>query len=390
MAGNLLSQITGRGNYQINTNSIIDGDDLKPAQLSFSSSGAAGVRLRKREYIASVVAPTTPADFTTTVYRLQSTDHTTFPWLAEIAAHFTEWQLQGCVFSFETSSSNYAAGMALGTIAIGTQYNANERQFRNMEEILQSPYHTRGNPSESLMHGIECDPALQVSEKLFTRRPGCEGPPNLYDHGVVTIATEGLPAAAGTVLGRIFVTYDIEMSLPVLPSDTVLSGQTCIFGEPAMSTTDPVFGAAESMTKYAGALTLGAGVDSQVMCLDPSNGPHPQPNVDSDTDLVCWISDSQSIAGGQYWSFADAGTYKLIVVFRANVSQPTAALFTIQALSRQCEVTSDWNMNAPAGTYFGAAVNITIKTSAPGQTVQFVRQNPLNIQADCYLTICSI
>lgn len=47
--------------------------------------------------------------------------------------------------------------------------------------------------------------------------------PNNYDFGFLTIATEGLPAAAaGGQIGRLYVTYDIEYSLP-RTKDAILS-----------------------------------------------------------------------------------------------------------------------------------------------------------------------
>lgn len=397
-AGNLLSQITGRGNYKVNTNSIIEGDDLKPSQLSFSSSGAAAVRLRKREYIGSVVAPEEPSAFTTTTYRLQSTDQTTFPWLAEIAGHFTEWQLQGCVFSFETSSSNYAANMALGTIALGTKYNSNERQFRNMEEILQSPYHTRGNPSESLMHGIECDPTLQVSERLFTRRPGCEGPPNLYDHGVVTIATEGLPASSGTILGRLFVTYDIELSLPVLPNVTLASGMSSIFSTNAIATTGPAFGGALNMVHKAGQLMLGGGVEDNIVVLNESNGPHVKPDTSNEADLIAWISDSSTVPGGQYYTFARAGSYNISVTFSSSdmsiVPASWHAFIGVQPVTPHLQVTGvDWDISpslSAFGSYYQAAVyTAVITTTYDEQSVLFTRQNPYPVQSIINLVVAS-
>lgn len=397
-AGNLLSQITGRGNYKVNTNSIIEGDDLKPSQLSFSSNGAAAVRLRKREYIGSVVAPEEPSAFSTTTYRLQSTDQVTFPWLAEIAGHFTEWQLQGCVFSYETASSPYAANMALGSVALGTKYNSNERPFRNMEEILQSPYHTRGNPSESLMHGIECDPTLQVSERLFTRRPGCEGPPNLYDHGVVTIATEGLPASPGTILGRLFVTYDIELSLPVLPNPTLASGMSAVFSTGALESSGPAFGPATNLVHKTGELMVGAGTEDNIVVLGPSNGPHVRPSTSNEQDLIAWISDADVIAGGQYITFAQPGSYNLSVTFTSGDMSITSAswpgFITAAAVTPQLQVTGiGWDLTPSMyyldNYYRGAVFTSVITTTDSDQTVLFTRQHPYPVQSIINLVVAS-
>jgi hypothetical protein len=67
---------------------------------------------------------------------------------------------------------------------------------------------------------LECDPKLQSAEKLLVRNRANDGvgnAPNNYDFGFITVATEGLPAAAANAqIGRLYVTYDIEFSLPRL------------------------------------------------------------------------------------------------------------------------------------------------------------------------------
>jgi len=56
---------------------------------------------------------------------------------------------------------------------------------------------------------------------LYIRNPGAEGPPNLYDHGVVTVATQGLPTiAANKSLGRLVARYDILLRVPREPRKT--------------------------------------------------------------------------------------------------------------------------------------------------------------------------
>jgi hypothetical protein len=322
-AGELMAQITGRGNYTIQHNSIVAGDALKPNQLSFAPSGSASVRIRKREYIGTVTSPQEPYPFSQQRFRLQCTDPVTFPWLANIADHFTEWRLVGCIVSYETSSSSYAQNMALGTVALGTQYNANEPEFRDLEDILQSPYHTRGNPSESLLHGIECDPSLQVSEKLFVRRPGCAGPPNLYDHGVVTVATEGLPASsAGSIIGRLFITYDIELNLPVLPSRHLVAGGCCAFGS-SQSSIDAV-GRAMDCSKFAGDLTFGTAPGSDILQLTPKEGPHVNP-LNATGTTIMWMSDSSIMSPPEtFMTFKLAGEYQVqLIMYNTGAQNPT-------------------------------------------------------------------
>lgn len=389
--GSLISQLTGRGDYNIKRNSlIVDGHILNPGAVSFSPTGAAAIRVQKREFIANVVSPLVPTDFTQQQYRLQCTDKSTFPWLSAIAEHFTEWELHGAIVSYETTSSNYAANMALGTIAIATQYNANELPYSNMEQMLQAAYHSRANPSESLMHGIECDPELQASEHLFTRRFGSAGPPNLYDHGVVSVATEGLPAAAGTIIGRLFITYDIELNLPALPADDLhvmkSSGMYGGFGsttEPPMGSTLAIVG--NYITPAQGGLSFGTATSDNVMSLMPSNGPLARPQLPpaDQASLVAWMSDSSVVAGGQYLSFAHSGKYLLELTV---IGTTAPGLFVDMTTVTQDVSIEEYNTIVSTALTHYFRYGITCVSA--DQSVQLVRQNAAATVTWSILTVC--
>jgi hypothetical protein len=377
----------------IKKNSLIkDGNILKPGQMSFAPSGAASFRVQKREFISNITSPTSPTSFHQQQFRLQSTDKKSFPWLAAIAERFSEWELHGAIFSYESTSSNYAAGMALGTIALATQYNANELPYDNMEAILQAAYHSRANPSEDLMHGIECDPSLQISEKLFTRRFGTAGPPNLYDHGVVTIATEGLPADAGTIIGRLFVTYDIELNLPCLPTGGHHIGDSALLWRGAFQTTEPPMGATLDLIDYPErGISFGPSPGVNIMSLQPSNGPWSRPQLlPADLALlVGWMSDSSSTAGLQYLSFANPGTYMLELTLCGDLSMPGSDAVDVAAVS--ADVTFK-HTPVPYPSLLTGLVTffiVTITTESADQTISLQRGNAIGYKTWSVLSICA-
>lgn len=395
-AGELIAQLTGRGDYMINKNSLIeDGAMLKPSQMSFAPTGSASIRIRKREFIADLVAPDDPVAFTQTQYRLQPTDGKTFPWLSAVAEHFTEWELHGAILTYETTSSNYAQNMALGTVSMATQYNANESPYTSMREILQAAYHSRGNPSESIMHGIECDPALQASEHLFTRRFGTSGPPNLYDHGVVTVATEGLPAQAGTVLGRLFITYDVELNLSCLPTAGNFAGRCATTWSSVASTTTPPMGDPLTITSVnttSDRLTYGTSVGNNVMALLPSNGPWARPNLPAEQQgsLVAWVSDSTVTAGLQYVSFANPGNYLMeFNLYAATGDNPQQAI-SVSDLTP--DITTDTYYTTFNGVPFANTCQtyfrIHIECDSPDQSISLLRLNASNFATWTVLTVC--
>lgn len=390
-AGDLISHLTGRGDYNVAKNSLIrDGNILRPDQMSFSPTGAAAIRIRRREFIGDLAAPSAPVAFNQTQFRLQPTDGKTFPWLSAVADHFSEWELHGAILTFETTSSNFAQNMALGTIAFATQYNANELPYSDMREILQAAYHSRGNPSECIMHGIECDPDLQASEHLFTRRFGTSGPPNLYDHGVVTVATEGLPAAPGTVLGRLFITYDVELNLPALPTGDSKDGKCCTLWNSSYTTSEPPMGDPLIVTPITtpNNLTYGTAAGNNVMALLPSNGPWARPNLPpaDQSALVAWISESSITAGMQHVSFAHQGTYLLeLTMIDNDATTAPGDVVDAAALTPDVQIIEYYtNLFATGPTYY----RVTVECDSPDQSITLTRKSASNIVTWSVLTVC--
>lgn len=191
---------------------------LHGKDTSFDATGSARIRIKRRECIGVVNAPDDPASFSANVLRIQATNSTIAPWGSGIARLFQEYRIIGGVFSFESTFSNYSAAGPLGSVVMATQYNAADRPFQDIDAMLNSAFRTSGNPSENMNHGLECDPELQGAEYLKCRNNANDWStqaPNNYDFGNFTIATIGLPAAcAGSQVGRLYFTYDLELAMP--------------------------------------------------------------------------------------------------------------------------------------------------------------------------------
>jgi hypothetical protein len=236
LGGNLLSRLTGMGDYTVKQNSVMASATGNGAHdASFSSTGSSVVRVKRRECIGEIVAPgdpptyaangdyiagtTTPSEFETIRYRIQASNEDLFPWGANVAELYQEYKIKGCVFTLESTYSNYSNAGSLGTVCLCTQYNAADRPFDSMNDMINYAFRSTGNPSQTIVHGLECDPSIVGrQEKLEVRNKSNDnytGAPNNFDFGWLTVATEGLPpAAAGGQIGRLYVTYDIEFSLP--------------------------------------------------------------------------------------------------------------------------------------------------------------------------------
>lgn len=179
-----------------------------------------GTIIRHTEFIGEVVEPASnDGKFTNTTYALQPGNSSVFPWGSTQALGWTHWKPRKMMLYFESNSSavNNAAGsgIGLGTVALSSQYNVTDVEFGNLKEALNSNYATSAKPSNSFYHAIECDERYLPYNQYFVD-PNINGD-DIDDKtstlAIVNVMTEGIPTCATPqVLGKLFITYEIELS----------------------------------------------------------------------------------------------------------------------------------------------------------------------------------
>jgi hypothetical protein len=435
-AGKLISMMTGKGDYEVMRNSLMKGSAggaAVPGAMSFSATGAANCRLQKREFIMEVKTPpytgsgaNTSSPFNMDSFRLQCSDGKTFPWIAKISQHFTEWELEGCIFTFESTSSNFAQNSGLGAIAMATQYNSNDTPYTDMEEMLQSAYNTRGNPSQYIEHGIECDEELQESDHLYVRNYGSKGPPFKYDHGVFYIATEGLPSKVGTVLGRLYCHYDIVLKIPCALKQNPTLGQVCVFqGWTPISSTvacgpfGPVFAstgvwpvALNGFTNFFNSaqsmgLNIGTDISSNFLLMPGAAGPATEPYIPAmyESRFLGWWNDGLDMLGAYtnttYLTIANPGKYivKMVAcggIFNAIPGVQPGIFVKTSGLDDTTNIadTSIGGVAPNFGTKIGDSVNLSalitliITTIEPNAVIAFKKVGTNFAEVNVSITVC--
>jgi len=206
-AGDLFGRVFGRGDYVVEQNTLKTG----PPPVF----GQQQVRLTNREYLGEVNGSILFANAT---YPINPGDSMTFPWLSRIAALFQQYEMNGLVFEFVSTSANAlnSTNTALGKVILATNYNAAESSFTDQRSALITQYSNYGKPADCLLHPIECKRSHTPVELLYVR----VGPPiagsdiRLYDLGNFQIMTEGMQAIAD--IGALWVSYDVTLIKPVL------------------------------------------------------------------------------------------------------------------------------------------------------------------------------
>lgn len=215
--GKKISKIVGSGDYQTNTsvNALIQPPG-GAASASFGEDGTT-IRLRRREFVADMLAPATPGTFFNTSFAINAGSRETFPFLSQIASNYEEYCFDGLVFEFISSSSPYTAATALGTVIAAMQYNASSPDYLNKYTMENSAAAISTRIDKNLMYGVECAKGSNAQNCYYVRSGSTTLPLTTTDLGKFELAfAPASTIAASTVLGELWVTYDVCLKRPVL------------------------------------------------------------------------------------------------------------------------------------------------------------------------------
>lgn len=215
--GHFLNQVTGIGDYEINTNSIINpmsavSKDGEVPGVQFRN-GKHCVILKEREFLGDIISSSSSNTFQQTSYRLNAGMFSTFPWLSTVADSFEQWEPLGIVFEYRPTSSAWnGVNQALGKVIFATDYNSLDAVYQNAIQMENSEYANSVVSNQQMFHGIECAPA-ERSNKVYYIRSGTiptGGTILDYDLGNFQVGTTGVNGTSVN-LGELWVSYEIAL-----------------------------------------------------------------------------------------------------------------------------------------------------------------------------------
>nr|UHS72084.1 MAG: hypothetical protein 2 [Tombusviridae sp.] len=231
--GGAISKWLGQGDYTVRANSVLSA--VKPdGSIPSMHRNDQSVVVRHKEFIGEI----TGATGFTVRNRLPINPgvSSTFPWLSAMASQYSEYRVRGMVYHYVPTSgmSVASANTALGSVMIQTSYRATEAAPASRLEMLNEYWASEGRPCDEFCHPIECDPKENPFNVQYVRSGDLPSTENVlaYDLGTTTVAVSG-QQTAGTVLGDLWVTYEIELKKPKLTSATGEdANQTILVGTP--------------------------------------------------------------------------------------------------------------------------------------------------------------
>lgn len=145
----------------------------------------------------------------------------TFPWLSGIAKNFTQYKIEGLMFSYVSTSGSLSTTQALGEIIMACNYNVLDNNFINKQQMLNEVFSVSKVPSLDSVCPVECDRHQTPMDHLLVRSgPVPSGQDaRFYDFASFNLATQGSPSAV--TLGELWVTYQIALYKPQLNTNGV-------------------------------------------------------------------------------------------------------------------------------------------------------------------------
>lgn len=210
-AGSQLAKLMGFGDYNLKANSLIKGEVNGPLVPEFDKHGR-GIRVREREFIGNVTSGALSSGaslFNNLVIPINPRNPAFAPWLSQLAVLFDQWVPHGIVFEYVSTSSEYnGAGQALGKVVLATDYDSTDAPYTSAQQAENSDYACVTKPSESILHGVECDVSERPLRTLYVD-PSSSTSPLFSTLGNFQISTQGMNTA-GTLVGELWVSYDIS------------------------------------------------------------------------------------------------------------------------------------------------------------------------------------
>lgn len=211
----------GKGDYEILSNSLIVGGGkaaMQPLVVSNQRNGGE-IRIKFREYLGDVrTHPTVVGAWYNTAYTLNAANQQTFPWLSTLALNYEQWQPNGIIFEFRSTATEYSTSANLGSVIMATDYDYSDSDYATKLEALNSAYAMESKISADIqMHGVECAPASNPT-RIFYCSNSTSVPTGTSVHeyflGKFQIATSGSSATANSIVGSLYVNYDITFRKP--------------------------------------------------------------------------------------------------------------------------------------------------------------------------------
>jgi len=251
--GRRISRLIGSGDYESNsvaTNSLIKGAGLS-ASSQFGQSSLK-IRVKHREFLGDILSGAVAGAFTNYTYPINAGLRSVFPYLSQLASNYEEYCFKGLVFEFISTASPFLSTSALGAAIAAMEYNSSAPAFTSKFAMENSSMAVSTRLDKNLMYGVECAQGANAQNCYYIRSGTSTLPLTTTDLGLFQFAiAPGAGVPTNSVLGELWVAYDVELDRPILNVDDIGS---CHVYRSAVSNTSPL-GTTSTFIRSSGSLS---------------------------------------------------------------------------------------------------------------------------------------
>jgi hypothetical protein len=289
----------------------------------------------------------------------------TFPWLANIAGRFQEYEVKGMVWHYVPTSGTFnGTTAALGSVMIQTTYRSTDSAPASKQELLNEYWSNEVVPFETMAHPIECDPKENPFSVHYVRNEAIvTGEPLMYDLGTTFVATSGMSPTA--VVGDLWVTYEIELRKPVISSPVIqtLKYYATTFASPTTSsffagTQGAVVGSIPGITYGVRRINFPAGFSGS-------------------WKITCQIISAGGLthATGLLWNGGITPTNAILVVYDGVNTQVQTTITGTNPITNQLTISSAFTVTDPSLTTTSLDFPAAVWTSGTTDVFSVVLSN---------------
>lgn len=173
--------------------------------------GASGVTVVHEETVMKVRSNVlTGGVFNMNQVIFQPGDQNVLPFVATIAQNYSQYCVEGLIFSFKPSMTSYTTTGAMGTITLAWSSNVNDVAPGSQEAIEMFEGALMARMDENLAYGVECAPGSNAQNCYYVRTGSIAATsnPQAYDFGRLFVAIDPSSAIpADSILGTIRASY---------------------------------------------------------------------------------------------------------------------------------------------------------------------------------------
>jgi len=203
-----VSGLFGRGDYKTSSAGVLHPVFVGPQEQIVTH----------REFLTDISATSA---FTVSEFLINPGLVSTFPWMAQIAAMFEQYEVIGMVFEFNSISAvsiTSGTNTAMGAVIMATVFDSLDNSFTSKQQMESYEGAVSAKPSDSIIHYVEAARRKTTIVMPYIRTAGVPAGADqrLYDVGKFTIATVGMQNT--NVIGELWISYKIRLVRAKLPT----------------------------------------------------------------------------------------------------------------------------------------------------------------------------